>query len=46
MLCVGRLDMGVRVYSQLPVFKKILDLVEDCVNRGLWVILNLLDVLF
>ena len=37
---VGRLGIGVQGYCQFPVFLNIFDLVEKCVNRGLWVILH------
>ena len=37
---VGRMDMGVQGFSHFPVFWEIFDLVEDCVNRSLWVILH------
>ena len=37
---VGHIYLGVRGSSQFPVFYNILELVEDCVNRGLWFILH------
>ena len=37
---VGHLDMGVQGYIQFHIYYKIFDLVEDCVNNGMWVILN------
>ena len=41
---VGCMDMVVRGSSPFAVFYKIFDLVEDCVNRGLWV--NCIDLVF